>query len=433
MSWGARFGVLVRAGGAYFALVPLSIPLLLALLVEPRASASNPFVEAPPIRYDALASQPEPLPGHSVILPVEQGDTLGSILQSGGLAPSEVPSLLASLSGSLDPRRLRPGQQLRFHYDDDGSISRIDARLNGWGEVVARKEGDRFAVESVPFETRSTTVLVSATIESSLWSAVSSLGESPALAQPLADIFQWDIDFFRLQKGDRFSAVVVKNFVGDDVAGYGPVLAARFVHGGQTYEAFRYEAADGTAGFYNREGRPLRKQFLRSPLKFSRITSGFTHRRFHPVLKTFRPHLAIDYGAPTGTPVMATADGVVVSATFESGEGNYVRIRHSSTTETWYLHLSRFAKGIKRGSRVEQGDVIGYVGSTGLATAPHLDYRVRQKGEWVNPLKLKSIMPDPLHGSALARFRRQVTQVLPQLSVSEEQFTVASRGNPSVE
>jgi murein DD-endopeptidase MepM/ murein hydrolase activator NlpD len=222
--------------------------------------------------------------------------------------------------------------------------------------------------------------------------------------------------------------VVSKQYAGPDVVGYGPITAARFTHRGTTYEAFRHESADGFGGYYSRKGAPLRKQFLKAPLKFSRVTSGFSKRRFHPVLHVFRPHHGIDYGAPMGTPVMTTADGVVVEARYKRGEGNFVRIRHSSAYETYYLHLSKFAKNIKKGTRVVQGDVIGYVGMTGLATGPHLDYRVTERGKWLNPLHLKSITPDPLRGAQLAQFKGNVARLVPRLETPGQ--TVAQKSAP---
>jgi murein DD-endopeptidase MepM/ murein hydrolase activator NlpD len=250
--------------------------------------------------------------------------------------------------------------------------------------------------------------VVSASIESSLYESIRMAGEGPQLVQSLVDVFQWDVDFFALKKGDSFSVLVDKKFSGSDPVGYGPILAARFVHAGNMYEAFRFEQPDGRAGYYTNRGTPVKKQFLKAPLKFSRVTSGFTKKRFHPVLKVHRPHLGVDYGAPTGTPVMTTADGVVTFAGKGRGEGNFIRIRHNSKIETAYLHLSRFAKGLKKGTRVEQGDIIGFVGSTGLSTAPHLDYRVRDNGEWINPLNLKSITPDPLRGASMRQFLASV-------------------------
>jgi murein DD-endopeptidase MepM/ murein hydrolase activator NlpD len=245
--------------------------------------------------------------------------------------------------------------------------------------------------------------------------------------QELVDVFQWDIDFFELQMGDSFQLVVDKRFAGNELVGYGPIVAARFTHHGTTYEAFRHETPDGRAGYYGRGGRPLRKQFLRAPLQFSRITSGFSKRRFHPVLHLFRPHHGVDYGAPIGTPVMTTADGVVVAAHYSAGEGNFVRIRHSSRIETSYLHLSRFAKNLKAGTKVTQGDVIGYVGMTGLATGPHLDYRVSDDGVWLDPLKLKSITPDALGGPSLRQFRDRVGELTSRLDSARPLPELAAR------
>jgi murein DD-endopeptidase MepM/ murein hydrolase activator NlpD len=205
---------------------------------------------------------------------------------------------------------------------------------------------------------------------------------------------------------------------GNDLVGYGPISAARFEHDGNSYEAFLDEAG---GGFYSRAGTPLRKQFLRAPLQFTRITSGFSKNRYHPLLHYFRPHHGVDYGAPVGTPVMTTADGTVVEATYNRGEGNFVKIRHTSRIETSYLHLSRFARGLHRGTKVHQGDVIGYVGMTGLATGPHLDYRVNDGGTWLDPLKLRSITPDPLRGVQLVRFRADVQRLMPKLAAPSSQ------------
>jgi murein DD-endopeptidase MepM/ murein hydrolase activator NlpD len=203
--------------------------------------------------------------------------------------------------------------------------------------------------------------------------------------------------------------------------GYGPVLAARFKSNGQIFEAFRQERHDGRAGYYARNGSPLRKQFLRAPLQFTRITSRFTRSRYHPILHCFRPHHGVDYGAPVGTPVMTTADGVIVEAGRKRGEGNYIRVRHTARLDTYYLHLSRFAKGMKRGRKVVQGEVIGFVGRTGLATGPHLDYRVSDRGTWLDPLKLRSINPDPLSLAALRQFRANVSRLAPKLATAGPQ------------
>ncbi|MDQ6803286.1 MAG: peptidoglycan DD-metalloendopeptidase family protein [Acidobacteriota bacterium] len=333
----------------------------------------------------------------------------------------ESAAVIREISHSFDLRRLRPGNLVRFHYQQDGRVDSIELKVTGWGEVDAvRTESGFLVVPQIAAQHEIDTV-ISAGIESSLYDALKSEGEGPQLAQQIADIFQWDVDFFALQHGDAFSLVVKKKFVGSDAVGYGPILAARFTHGGQTFEAFRQESPDGRAGYYGRKGTPVRKQFLRAPLKFSRITSKFSKSRWHPILHCFKPHHGVDYGAPVGTPVVTTADGVVIEAGRKRGEGNYIRIRHTSRLDTYYLHLSRFAKGIRPGQKVTQGDVIGYVGSSGLATGPHLDYRVRDRGTWLDPLNLKSISPDPLPKSLLQQFRTNVARLAIKLALPASQ------------
>jgi len=395
--------------------VPLAMPVLLA---TPSVAPVHPAgITTPPLRYADLSVGPTAqLPEHALIMTMEDGDTLDSILLSGGLTNSESATLTRAFGQSIDVRRLRPGHLLRFHYDAARTVDSVEMKVNGWGEIDAIRNGDAFDVTPRQSEQREIETTIAATVDSSLYEAIRSAGEAPALVQQLVDVFQWDIDFFALKKGDSFSIVVRKKYAGSDLTGYGPILAARFVHDGSQYEAFRHESPDGHAGYYARGGAPLRKQFLRAPLQFTRITSGFSNHRFHPLLHYFRPHHGVDYGAPTGTPVMTTADGVVVDAAYNRGEGNFIRIRHTSRIETSYLHLSRFAKGLRRGTRVTQGQVIGYVGMTGLATGPHLDYRVSDNGKWLNPLQLRSITPDPLGGGQLTQFRADVAHLAPRLA-----------------
>lgn len=419
-----------RRRTVFAATVPLAIPLILAAVVvqptdQPHYGAAG--MMAPPLRYADLAPVSDELPQHSIILTVEEDDTLASVLSAGGVPSREAALLTNDFARSIDVRRLRPGNLVRFHYDTPGHVDAVQLRMMGWGVIDAeRQNGGAFNVAAHQASQQTVTTTVSATIDSSLYDALCATGEQPSLVQQLVDVFQWDIDFFSLQKGDSFSLVVEKKFSNNDLVGYGPILAARFVHEGETYEAFRHEAPDGRAGYYARNGTPLRKQFLKAPLKFTRITSGFSGRRFHPVLHYFRPHHGVDYGAPVGTPVMTTADGVVVQTGYNHGEGNFIRIRHTSRIETMYLHLSRYAKGLKRGTKVTQGDVIGYVGATGLVTGPHLDYRVSDGGQWLDPLKLKSITPDPLGGDSLARYRKNVAMLVPRLSSAPLQLAQMS-------
>jgi murein DD-endopeptidase MepM/ murein hydrolase activator NlpD len=426
-------GVMRRPRSFFAFAIPLALPLLIAtgtVSIQPSAipATTSASLVAPPLRYEDLATPPNAqLPAHSEVLTIEDGDTLDSVLIAGGLSSTATAALNRQIGQHVDLRRLRPGNLVRFHHDNHDAIDSVELKVIGWGEVDALRNGDHFDVTPRQAEIREIESTVSATIESSLYEALRNAGENPQLVQQLVDVFQWDVDFFALHRGDAFTLVVKKRFAGSDLIGYGPIVAARFVQDGEAYEAFRHESPDGRAGYYARSGTPLRKQFLRAPLQFTRITSGFSTHRFHPLLHYFRPHHGVDYGAPVGTPVMTTADGAVVETGYNRGEGNFIRIRHTSRIETMYLHLSRFAKNIRRGSRVTQGDVIGYVGATGLATGPHLDYRVSDGGTWLDPLKLKSITPDPLGGVQLATFRANVGRVLARLMTAAEPTRVAAK------
>jgi murein DD-endopeptidase MepM/ murein hydrolase activator NlpD len=420
-----RLGGVVKRPRVYVALaLPLAVPLFVAAVrsqPEFGTTARASTMTLPALRYEDLAEPSRiDLPEHSLLLTIEKNDTLGKLFTAGGLTNRESAALTRELSASLDLRRLRPGHMVRFHYDQHGAVDAVQMKVTGWGEAAAIRNGNSFDVTVQPAVIREEEATITATVNSSLYEALRDAGEKPQVVQQLIDIFQWDVDFFELRKGDNFSFVVTKQYAGGDLVGYGPIKAARFTNRNVSYQAFRHEMPDGSAGYYAAGGTPLRKQFLKAPLKFSRVTSGFSRKRFHPVLKYFRPHYGVDYGAPIGTPVMTTADGVVVEARYSPGEGNFVRIRHSSRITTQYLHLSRFAKDIKKGTKVTQGDVIGYVGMTGLATGPHLDYRVSDGGKWLDPLKLKSITPDPLRGTSLGRFRANVARLQPRLHSTPE-------------
>lgn len=421
----ARFGAAVRRPGAYFAaVVPASLPFVLAMVNSATPVPESVRAAIPPrLRYTDLAiPEAAALPPHAIVLTVEEGDRLDSVLMDGGLDRNEAAALTREVSHTFDLRRLRPGNLVRFHYDANRRVDSVEIKITGWGELDVIRSDDGFTVVPQQASQLEVESVISASIDSSMYDALISAGEGPQLAQQIVDIFQWDVDFFSLRRGDSFSLVVKKKFAGGDAVGYGPVLAARFKSSGQIFEAFRQERPDGRSGYYARNGSPLRKQFLRAPLQFTRITSKFSKSRFHPILQCFRPHHGVDYGAPVGTPVMTTADGVVVEARHKTGEGNFIRVRHTARLDTYYLHLSRFAKGIKPGRKVMQGEVIGYVGKTGLATGPHLDYRVSDHGTWLDPLKLRSINPDPLPFSVLHQFRASVSRLALKLATAAPQM-----------
>ncbi len=417
-----RLGGVLKRPRVFVALAfPLAIPLFIAAVrSQPELGGPVEASLAPPphVKYAELQRpHSADLPEHSLVLTVEKNDTLDKLLTAGGLSRGESALLTHELAKSIDVRRLRPGQLVRFHYDRTGVVDAVQMKVTGWGELSAVRNGSGFDVTAQQAVVREVETAVSATIDRSLYEALRQQGEGPQLVQQLIDVFQWDIDFFELRKGDEFSLVVTKQYAGADLLGYGAVKAARFTHRGTTYEAFRHDSPDGRAGYYGASGTPLRKQVLKAPLKFTRVTSGFTKKRFHPVLKYFRPHYGVDYGAPTGTPVMSTADGVVVEARYKPGEGNMIRVRHSSRYDTCYLHLSRFAKGLKKGSKVTQGDVIGYVGMTGLASGPHLHYEYRLRGVHKNPQTVRLPDANPIAPALRDDFVRQTGPLIASLEL----------------
>ena len=247
--------------------------------------------------------------------------------------------------------------------------------------------------------------VASGTIESSLWLAMIDNNINPLLAMELSDIYAWTIDFFGLQKGDQFKVYYQEDFVDDESLGLGKIYAARFNHNGREIYAIPFYQ-DSVMSFFDADGNSLRKAFLKAPLKFSRISSGFSHSRLHPILKIRRPHHGVDYSAPTGTPVLAIGDGNIIKARYSGGAGNYVKIKHNSIYTTGYMHLSKYGKGIKAGKFVKQGEIIGYVGSTGLSTGPHLDFRVWKNGQNINPLKLEAPPVAPIQEGRLDFFNQ---------------------------
>lgn len=232
-------------------------------------------------------------------------------------------------------------------------------------------------------------------IRSSLWFAMEDAEVNPILANDLSEIYAWSVDFFGLQKNDKFKIIYEEKFINDTSIGYGKIIAAYFEHYNDTIYAIPFKQ-DSILSFYDLEGNSLRKAFLKAPLKFSRISSGFTYARKHPILKIVRPHLGVDYAAPSGTPVHALGDGTVIKRLFTKGGGNYIKIKHNSVYSTGYMHLKAFAKGVNVGSRVKQGQVIGFVGMTGLATGPHLDFRVWKNGKNINPLHVDAPPVEPI-------------------------------------
>lgn len=313
---------------------------------------------------------------------VKSGDTLYGIL-SDRFTPQEMAEITSKIKKDIKGFVLRPGMKLTLEKDKVLLNAAIDK------DVIIEKLADGTATVTVNiYEHDMMNVVVRGTIENNLFEAMYKAGEDAELAANLASIFEWEIDFFKdLRPGDRFVVLVEKKFIKDKYAGYGKILAADFYNQGKLKRAVYYNDGGKNKGYYNEKGEGLERGFLRVPLNYSRISSRYSTSRLHPVLGYHRPHYGVDYAAPTGTPVKATASGIVKIKSRSKGNGNYIALRHPNGYETFYLHLNGFNRAIRQGSHVEQGQIIGYVGSTGYSTGPHLDYRIRKNGKWLNPLK----------------------------------------------
>ena len=346
---------------------------------------------------------------------VPRNATLASLLASHDMPGDVAYAFVEAMRPVFDPRRLRSGHPYKLVYGPDGRFRRFEYHVDDdqFLQVVSQSGPvPVFAAVLVDYEKELEQVAMRGEItrdNNSLFAAMIAGGGHIAVAMGMAQVFGADIDFnTELRLGDSF-AVLYERFVRDEVhVTYGDVLVAAFNNDGRQLYGFRYEVPGEAPGYYDVEGRSLKRQFLSSPLPFEpRITSRFSYRRLHPVLGTHRAHLGVDYGAPTGTRVMAVASGTLVSAAPSGGSGNMVRLRHANGYETYYLHLSRFGKGLRRGARIMQGQAIGFVGSTGLTTGPHLDFRVRKNGTFVNWLTERRNLPpgDPVPAEQMAAFQ----------------------------
>ncbi len=357
---------------------------------------------------------------------VQKGDTIMTLLAD-FFSPAEIINLARQCEEVFSLSRICAGHAFAITTRGD-DFHGFEYEINASERLKIVKEESGFNVAREPIVYDVSVARVTGSINSHLFAAVEQAGESPELAVRLADIFAWDIDFIRdVHEGDSFTVLVEKRSRDGESAGYGRILAAEFVSQGRAHRGFLFEAAEGQAHYYDEQGRSLRKAFLKAPLDFRRISSGFSRNRLHPVLGVSRPHLGIDYAAPTGTPIKSVGDGVIVKATRNNASGNYVSIRHNSTYETSYLHMSRFASGIKTGARVRQGQVIGYVGQTGWATGPHLCFRMKKNSQPINPATLKIIAGDGVPQARMEAFAQTVSRVRAELEDSGRYSAEAER------
>ena len=354
---------------------------------------------------------------------VKSGQFFSNLLGGLGMSQQEAYNLTVACDSVFDVKTLRVGNSYRAYYDDADTLS-DGGRLRYLVYERDRSSSIVFSCEP-PYEAwvyeKPITIerrYADVTINSSLWNDMRDAGVSPLLILSLSDIYAWTIDFFGLQKGDRFRVLYDERMCDGEVLAVDTVRYAVFSNGGEDLPMIMFDQKDGGNIWWNDKGESMRKASLKAPLQYSRVSSGFSYARKHPVTRKVQPHTGVDYAAPKGTPVMTIGDGVVTSVKYEGAGGNTVRIRHNSVYSTAYLHLSKYAKGLKAGQRVRQGEVIGYVGSTGRSTGPHLDFRVWKNGTPINPLKMDSPPAEPLKeenmkafGETAEKYRAQIDSI----------------------
>ena len=351
------------------------------------------------------------IPGH-----IKPNGFLSQILLDHGVTMQQIDQVIKNSSNVFDVRKIKSGNNYTLFYDTD-SLARARYLVYEHDPTTSYIFSFRDSLNITPFrkEIRKIIRYSSGTIETSLWDAMINDGMHPSLDGELSDIFAWTVDFFGLQKGDSFKVIYEESFIDDKSLGVGRIFGAQFTWAGKTITAVPF-IQEGKESFFDEDGNNLRKAFLKAPLRFSRISSRFSSSRLHPILRIRRPHYGVDYAAPIGTPVESVGDGRVISATVENGSGRMVKISHNSVYSTAYLHLSRFGEGIHPGAMVKQGDIIGYVGSSGFSTGPHLDFRFYQNGYPVDPLKVEAPPVEPVSEDNKKRFDINRSVVMSLLS-----------------
>lgn len=343
---------------------------------------------------------------------VKDGETLGGMLGKLGASQKQINQITLLPSSTFDVRTIRAGKTYYALYQKDTTgVEKLQyyIYLASIREAIVLHFADSIQVEKQVKEIIHKERSAQAVIESSLWNAMVGNNLPIELALELSEIYAWTIDFFGLQKGDSIRVYYDEQYVDTTRIGIGRIYAAEFYHGKVWQEAYWFEA-ENTRNYYDSKGNSMRKAFLKAPLSYKRISSGFTYKRLHPVHKVYKPHTGVDYAAPMGTPVMTIGDGTVIQREYRGGGGNTVKIKHNATYTTAYLHLSKFADGLKVGQHVKQGQVIGYVGSTGTSTGPHLDFRVWKNGTPIDPLKMDSPPAEPIPAQLKDTFSTIVTK-----------------------
>lgn len=421
-------GHLITAG-ALCALLPL---LFVVIPTEDAAATRHTTYELPLDLSETSPAEPEVTDSTSATVAIAEpapvpernwheftiknGDNLSLLFQRAGLSDRDMYEVIANKDAKDSLRRIYPGQTLAFKMDADGKLAALRYDTSRLSHQLFTKTDTGFDAQQIDRTPDIITAFRHAEISSSLFLAGQQAGMEPALIMELANIFGWDVDFaLDIREGDSFSLVYEERFLDGEKLDNGNILAAEFVNQGKKFRAVRYENEAGVAHYFTPTGDSMRKEFLRTPVDFARISSHFNLRRKHPVLHSIRAHKGTDYAASTGTPIRATGDGKVIHAGRKGGYGNTVIIQHGQTYRTLYAHMSKYARGVKSGSRVKQGQIIGYVGSTGLATGPHLHYEFYVNGAVRNPVTVPLPKANAIAKSEMGRFLAQTTTALAAL------------------
>ncbi|MCP5056796.1 MAG: M23 family metallopeptidase [bacterium] len=398
--------------------------LVVVLLHTGRTSVSVPTAAAvvPEPAVTAPASPVVPDPALTITEgELAQAETLSAALRRNKVDWLVIHQIDSGMLPVFDFRYARPGDHFRLAQDERGALVQFNYDRSVLERYELNAEGETFVAARIEAEIETRHARIAGVVASSLYESVSALGEATELASDFADIFAWDVDFSRsVQRGDEFSILYERRFLETDAGaevyiGPGRILAARYSNAGGDFHAIGYGSAGELEGYYRPDGSSVERQFLRAPLKYRRISSRYTMGRLHPILKVRRPHQGIDYAAPTGTPVWSVASGKVIFRGVQGGFGKLVKVRHSNGYESYYGHLSRFASNLPVGAQVQQKQIIGYVGSTGLSTGPHLDFRLKQHGRYLNPATLQTPPAKPIPAEAMARFHATRDALLREL------------------
>jgi len=409
-----------------------------APLVQSTESTGSPFaqIEGDEPATEQATEQPQPLaqekaqdkaPGHREVV-VARGDTLSTLFAKVGLPANVVHDVLASDKQAKQFSQLKHGQVLQFELDKDGQLASLHSQVSNLESIRLNKIDKGYAFEREITKPLVRTAYAHGVIKSSLSASAQRAGLSHSLTMDMARVLGYDIDFAQdIRPGDEFDVVYEQKVMDGKVIGTGNILSARFTNRGKTYTAVRYTNKQGNTSYYTADGNSLRKAFIRTPVDFARISSRFSAGRKHPILNKIRAHKGVDYAAPRGTPIKAAGDGRIELAGRRGGYGNTVIIAHGNTYKTLYGHMQGFAKGIKTGSNVKQGQIIGYIGTTGLSTGPHLHYEFQVNGVHVDPLSQKVPMADPIAKAERQRFMQQSQPLIARMDQEKATLLAANK------